>query len=184
MPARRPVVTDPDTLAALAHPVRLDVLNYLMADGPATASTCARAVGDSPSNCSYHLRTLAKHGLVEPIDSADGRERPWRATITGFSTQDPDGDYSGPGGGAVLATALQLDQRRAREYLSRRSREPAAWRKADAFSFYRLRLKPAELAELCDQLDALIRPYLSATRTDAPAPAEVVSLSFNAFRMR
>ncbi len=61
----RPLLTDPDVLEALAHPVRLDLLTYLISAGPATASVCARAVGDSPSNCSYHLRTLADHGLVE-----------------------------------------------------------------------------------------------------------------------
>ena len=80
----RPVLTDPEVLEALAHPVRLDLLTYLMSDGPATASVCARAVGDTPSNCSYHLRALAGHGLVERASSRDGRERPWRATITGL----------------------------------------------------------------------------------------------------
>jgi DNA-binding IclR family transcriptional regulator len=54
----------------------MDVLSFLMSTGPATASTCARAVGDSPSNCSYHLRVLAAHGLVEQDVSSDGRERP------------------------------------------------------------------------------------------------------------
>src|ERR1700760_5023556 len=85
MAERRPVLPDPEVLEALAHPVRLDLLSYLMSHGPASASTCARAVGDTPSNCSYHLRTLARHGLVEPATSTDRRERPWRATITGFS---------------------------------------------------------------------------------------------------
>src|SRR4051794_3751852 len=90
--ARR-TVTEPGELAALAHPVRLDLINHLMAAGPATASECARAVGDTPSNCSYPLRILARHGLVEAQQSGDGRERPWRATITGFGvdrdTVDP-----------------------------------------------------------------------------------------------
>lgn len=89
MDPRRPVLTDPAVLESLAHPVRLDVLNHLMSDGPATASVCARAVGDTPSNCSYHLRVLERHGLVASGESADGRERPWRATITGF---DIDGE--------------------------------------------------------------------------------------------
>src|ERR1700704_5103790 len=94
MEPNRPLVTDPAALEALALPVRLDVLNYLMSNGPATASVCARAVGDTPSNCSYHLRTLARHGLVETVSSPDGRERPWRATVTGLRTVkaglDPD----------------------------------------------------------------------------------------------
>lgn len=34
----RPVLTDAAVLVSLAHPVRLDVLNYLMSDGPATGA--------------------------------------------------------------------------------------------------------------------------------------------------
>lgn len=101
-------------LETLAHPVRL-ALTYLISNGPATASVCARAVGDTPSNCSYHLRRLGRHGLVEPVASTDGRQRPWRATITGFETPDPDADpptRRSRGASAVLAASLALDQRR------------------------------------------------------------------------
>src|ERR1700759_5782882 len=97
MAERRPVLTDPEVLEALAHPVRLDLLTYLMSDGPASASQCARAVGDTPSNSSYHLRTLARHGLVEPVQSPDRRQRPWRATITGFTPPPPPAPAT-PGG--------------------------------------------------------------------------------------
>lgn len=84
-----------------------------MSSGPATASQGARAVGDTPSNCSYHLRTLAKYGWVEADDSADARERPWRALVTGFSLEPP-GDPDSPLGrntAALLAMTVQQDQR-------------------------------------------------------------------------
>ena len=64
MHENRPNLSDPAVIDALAHPVRLDVLGYLMSVGSATASQCARAVGDTPSNCSYHLRVLAAHGFA------------------------------------------------------------------------------------------------------------------------
>src|ERR1700759_2550941 len=119
MAERRPVLTDPDVLEALAHPVRLDLLTYLMANGPASASACARAVGDTPSNSSYHLRTLARHGLVEPAEATDRRQRPWRATITGFDLDPvPDpGTPTGRGTAAVMAASLALEQRLVRAYL-------------------------------------------------------------------
>ena len=104
-------ITEPEAIAALSHPVRLDLMDYLMAQGPATASTCARAVGDTPSNCSYHLRILAKVGLVESVPSQDGRERPWRALVTGF---DADVDIEGrpiAEAAELLALSLQRDQR-------------------------------------------------------------------------
>ncbi|MFL5859571.1 MAG: winged helix-turn-helix domain-containing protein [Solirubrobacteraceae bacterium] len=183
MPTRRPVLTDPEVLEALAHPVRLDLLTYLMSNGPGSASTCARAVGDTPSNCSYHLRTLARHGLVEPVPSTDRRQRPWRATITGFAL-DPDAEPAsreGRGAAAVLAASLALEQRLLRDYLSQRDAVAPAWREADLASSYTLRISPTELNELGEQLDALIRPLIAANRQDAPPDAALVHLDLFAF---
>jgi DNA-binding transcriptional ArsR family regulator len=184
MDQRRPVLTDPAVLESLAHPVRLDVLNYLMSDGPATASVCARAVGDTPSNCSYHLRMLARHGLVASGESADGRERPWRATITGFDIERTTVDPATPearGAAALLAAALQLDQRLTRDYLTHRDRVSAPWREADAYAAYTLRLTPDELRDLVERLDSLIRPLIAATRENPPSDAELVHLGLQAF---
>jgi DNA-binding transcriptional ArsR family regulator len=182
MEERRPVLTDPEVLEALAHPVRLDLLSYLMSDGPASASVCARAVGDTPSNCSYHLRTLARHALVEPVESPDRRQRPWRATITGF-TLAPVADPSTPEGrgtAAVMAASLALQQRLLRDYLSHRDSVPAAWREVDLASNYTLRITPDELRVLGEQLDALIRPLIAAAREAAPGSA-LVELDLFAF---
>jgi DNA-binding transcriptional ArsR family regulator len=182
---RHPVISAAAALAALAHPVRLDVLEHLMSNGPATASECARAVGDSPSNCSYHLRTLARHGLVERDESADGRERPWRATVTGFSiAKSEPGTDEARSEAMLLAASVQLDQRRLREYLADRDSVDSQWRDADTISTYGLRLTPSELAELIEALDALIRPFISATRPDSPQGAELVQLGLHAFPRR
>src|ERR1700721_1590687 len=82
---RRREVTDLRELRALAHPLRLALLDHLMSFGEQTAARCAEAVGSTTSNCSYHLRALARSGFVERASSADGRERPWRATSTGLA---------------------------------------------------------------------------------------------------
>jgi DNA-binding transcriptional ArsR family regulator len=178
--ARR-TITEPEALAALAHPLRLELIDYLMSQGPATASTCARAVGDTPSNCSYHLRVLAKVGLVEESASDDGRERPWRALITGF---DADVDSTGeltPQGAELLALSLQRDQRMVRDYLARRDEVPKRWRASDTYATYTLRLSPNELSDLTAKLDALIRPYIAATRDAAPRGSALVHLGVQAF---
>ncbi len=183
MPPRRPLLTDPDVLDALAHPVRIDVLGYLISAGPATASACARAVGDTPSNCSYHLRTLARHGLVEPVDSDDRRQRPWRATITGF-TLDPDANprtRASRSAAAVLSASVALEQRLVREYLSHRDAVPDVWRQADFAGSYTLRVTPDELRELRDQIDGLLRPLIAPVRESAPPDAELVHVNVFAF---
>jgi DNA-binding transcriptional ArsR family regulator len=181
-PEIRRRLDDAEAIEALAHPVRLNLLGYLMSEGPATASACARAVGDSPSNCSYHLRVLAKHGLVEPVDSGDGRERPWRATVTGLDTHldsaDPDLAASAEG---MIAAALQLEYQLAREHLRTRERLEPEWRETDAHMTYGLRVTPAELRSLVESIDALLRPYIAATRGDAPDGSAVAEVSVLAF---
>ncbi|XVU28978.1 winged helix-turn-helix domain-containing protein [Actinoplanes sp. CA-054009] len=180
MRERRPQLSDPAVVDALAHPVRLDVLGYLMSAGPATASACARAVGDTPSNCSYHLRVLAAHGLVEPDDSGDGRSRPWRATLTGF-TVGADTAEAEAGANRVVAAAVELDHHLAREYLRRQPELPEQWREVDSHASFGLALSPDELATVLARIDAVLRPYIKATRADAPADAEHVHVSLMAF---
>ncbi|HEY5222831.1 MAG TPA: helix-turn-helix domain-containing protein [Microbacteriaceae bacterium] len=182
MHENRPLLNDPAVLDALSHPVRLDVLSYLMSEGPATASVCARAVGDTPSNCSYHLRVLAKHGLVEQVASDDGRERPWKATITGFTTDLSSSDPADVAAtAAMVGASLQLDYQLAREHLRTRESLPQPWRDTDAHLNYGLRVTPEELHSIVDAIDAVIRPYIAATRDNAPTDAEPAHLSVLAF---
>ena len=71
---------DVAALRAFAHPVRLRLLSLLRLDGPATASALARRTGESSGSTSYHLRQLARFGLVEDAEgAATRRERLWRA---------------------------------------------------------------------------------------------------------
>jgi DNA-binding transcriptional ArsR family regulator len=182
----RTTISEPEAMAALAHPVRLDLLNHLMADGPATASQCARAVGDTPSNCSYHLRVLAKHGLVGAGESTDGRERPWQAMITGFDVEGIDDEPGSPraqSAAALAALSVQRDQRLVRDHLANRDRTPRRWRQAEGYGTYTLRMTPAELTALGERLDALIRPYIAATREDAPRGSDLVHLGLQAFAL-
>ena len=182
MDENRRTLDDPRALEALSHPVRLDVLGYLMSSGPATASACARAVGDTPSNCSYHLRVLAKHGLVEAVGSADARERPWRPTVSGLETRiDSDDPAVVAGATAMVAASLQLDYQLAREHLRTRERLDPSWRDADAQMSYGVRVTPDELRALVRRIDELVRPYIAATRTDAPDEASLAEISLLAF---
>jgi DNA-binding transcriptional ArsR family regulator len=178
---------EPAEVRALAHPVRLELLNHLMTATSATASQCARAVGDTPSNCSYHLRVLARYGLVESVDGGDGRERPWRARLTGFSTRPGEPGTAQAAASAELeAVAMQREQRLLREHLAHRDDLPGPWRDAETYRTYTLRMTAAEATALAARLDAEIRPYLAATRVqaDAPSGADLVHLALYAFPRR
>ena len=71
---------DPRALRALAHPIRLSLVGLLRVEGPLTATRAAELLGESSASMSFHLRQLAKYGLVEEAGGGKGRERPWRAT--------------------------------------------------------------------------------------------------------
>src|SRR5690242_7389798 len=81
-------ITDPRAIRALAHPLRLDLLETLAVTGPATAAECGRALGVSQASCSFHLRQLGRYGFVEEAGPGeDRRERRWRLIATATTMQ-------------------------------------------------------------------------------------------------
>jgi DNA-binding transcriptional ArsR family regulator len=175
-------------LAALAHPLRVALLYQLNALGSRTASQCAQALGETPANCSYHLRQLARVGLVAREESGNGRERPWRSVYTGLSLSptldgpDPEVVTAATATRASLAN-IEMEEhlRLARQYLRLEPRASKAWRDAASMASYSLRLTPEELESLAKALDAAIRPFIGLTRNDPPESAQPVHLDFKAF---
>jgi len=78
----RPELHDPRVLRAIAHPVRNRILTELDAHGPLRAADIAQLLGVPANSASFHLRQLAKFGLVEedPAAARDKRDRVWRPT--------------------------------------------------------------------------------------------------------
>src|SRR3954447_26830007 len=78
-------------LRALAHPLRVELMNELSDFGPATASMLAERLGESSGATSYHLRQLAKHDIiVEDTERGSGRERWWRMAPGGITIGSPE----------------------------------------------------------------------------------------------
>ncbi|HUA05304.1 MAG TPA: helix-turn-helix domain-containing protein [Solirubrobacteraceae bacterium] len=182
---RRTRVTDPRALRALAHPLRLALLERLMAFGEQTAAQCAEALGSTTSNCSYHLRALARVGLVAPGKSADGRERPWRSSSTGLEFGPSDITTSKASAAAARAVdelTLAREEELTRQALARREDQPAEWRTAEANHSYALRITAPELEQLVAEIDRLVRPYIGLTRGGTPDDAEVALVRVIAFR--
>ena len=85
-------LTDPKAMRALAHPLRWALLEALSHAGTLTATQASEMLGESPANCAFHLRTLAKYGFVEEAGGGKGRERPWRQAYGRMSWQARRGD--------------------------------------------------------------------------------------------
>src|SRR5271154_2933830 len=91
-PAEPVRLTDAKAMRALAHPIRIALLEILGVR-TLTATQASELLGESPANCAFHLRTLARYGFVEEAGGGRGRERPWRSTHKSFSvssTELPD----------------------------------------------------------------------------------------------
>lgn len=96
---------DPRVLRAIAHPVRSRILDELGASGPLRAADVARSIGVPANQASFHLRQLAKYGLVveAPEAARDGRDRVWRAVAEdGLALTVSDLEEQ-PGGKAAAA---------------------------------------------------------------------------------
>lgn len=72
-------VTELGELKALAHPLRQRMLYHLAFAGSVSATSLARAFGESTGSTSYHLRQLERFGFIETdAERSRGRERWWR----------------------------------------------------------------------------------------------------------
>ncbi|KUO22899.1 ArsR/SmtB family transcription factor [Streptomyces dysideae] len=163
-------ISDMGTLKAMAHPLRLRLYRALYIARTATASQLAEQVDEAVSLVSYHLRKLAEHGLIEEAEqqSADGRERWWRPASEGLTIRHEDIKDAPEKLAAQGALSRTLVEQRAafyRRYLDESESWSDEWRSASLESEYLPRLTAAELAELQDELDTLIKKYQARGRT-------------------
>ncbi|HEX6877520.1 MAG TPA: helix-turn-helix domain-containing protein [Nocardioidaceae bacterium] len=163
---------DERALRVLAHPLRTRLLSLLRADGPATATTLARALDTNTGATSYHLRKLAEVGLVEETADGRGRERWWRAAHDMHSWSVSD--FVGQPDAEAAREWLEGEYFRSfTEHMERWVAEaadwPLEWRDAAGASDYILRLTPAELREMSSEIYALLERYrtLGASRSGA-----------------
>ena len=169
-------------MRALAHPARLAILELLHAEGTATATECAHEVGGSPQAASYHLRTLAKWGLVRPAESTDGRETRWE--LAAHKIEFVGGDESPAARSAARAVGrrvLEHDEQLVQRYIEAEADEPKEWRDAATLSSSNLYLTAAELVELAEQIADVIKKYDRPDPADRPDGARRAHVGFRAF---
>jgi predicted transcriptional regulator len=146
-------LTNPKAIRALAHPVRWALLEALGQAGTLTATQASEMLGESPANCAFHLRTLAKYGFIEEAGGGRGRERPWRQVFEGMSWTTRRGDPQ------TTLAAQALDQvwldrtlTRARHSLTSMTSWPEALDDALGGSTSRTYLTAQEAAEVYAEL--------------------------------
>jgi predicted ArsR family transcriptional regulator len=154
-------LTDPRALRAYAHPVRMALVGLLRTEGPLTATKAAELLGESSGTCSFHLRQLAKYGLVEETGEGKGREKPWRATATVTQWEAIADNPELAAATSMLNTVVaERYFEQLTRWLERAPREPAQWQEAALFGDRILYLTAAELAALGDKVRELVDGYL------------------------
>ncbi|MGW0760801.1 ArsR/SmtB family transcription factor [Streptomyces sp. NPDC002814] len=171
-------ITDPKAMRALAHPVRLAILERLQRYGPATATQLSQHVGATPSVTSWHLRHLAGFGLVGDAEGGtDRRERRWQAMARGFRFEPPE-DEDGAAAARALswemfARAAELPERWATET------EPGLdpdWRRLAGLANTRVVVSAEELAAIRDAIEAVLAPYVTREAAEQPPGSRGVRL--------
>jgi DNA-binding transcriptional ArsR family regulator len=170
---------DPRELAALAHPVRLGIMELLTVSGPLTATELADRLDETPANCSWHLRKLAEHGFVREARGGTGRNRPWQAVSEGLEWGDDGPD----GSDRIAAEALtdmvvEREMQRLRAARAARDSEPEDWREATGLAQSQLWLTAEEARLLKQELTELLLTHAdrSGHPDRRPEGARLVSL--------
>ena len=175
---------DPTVMRALAHPVRLDLLEALLLEGELTATQAGERVGESPASCSFHLRQLAKYGFVEETGGGKGRQRPWRLKDIGTEIAPDSDDDPEAALAAGQLTRLYFERaiNRLRNWWAAEHSFPSRWRNAAVTSQTIWWVTVEELEELNQRMQAeLLFAYAERLKDPARRPEGALPVEFVAF---
>jgi predicted ArsR family transcriptional regulator len=104
-----PPMSDPRVLRAIAHPTRGRILDELGAAGPMRAADVGEALDIPANQASFHLRQLAKYGVIVPAPEAarDRRDRVWKLRDERGFRLDVNDIEKQPGGKAAVSVFRQ-----------------------------------------------------------------------------
>lgn len=159
---------DPRALTAVAHPVRLGILELLTLEGAMTATELADRLDETPANCSWHLRKLAEHDLIEEAPGGSGRRRPWQMREIGLSWGDGDAGPEERRAGEALSRVML--QRWADRFLDATSRAEGEWREAAIVTQTMGYLTSDELNEVNRRVSEIIRGFEDRLEDTARRP--------------
>ncbi|GGS85396.1 ArsR/SmtB family transcription factor [Nonomuraea spiralis] len=168
-PRENVIVLDAKGLRALAHPVRVQLVDLLRKHGPSTATRLAEHLGVNSGTASYHLRRLGAAGFVEEdTERGNARERWWRSvhhitrlTDDQLAEQEPEAVL------AYMQSIAALYNLRTQRTLNELQTMPGQWRRVLDLSSIALRLTPQEGQRLREELEEVVSRY----RPDLPGAA-------------
>ncbi len=183
-------VLDAAALRALAHPLRFQLVELLIEHGPSTASELGRLVDESSGLTSYHLRELAKHGLIEEApELGSARDRYWQPAKGGYTLEGFDmlqRDSTREDALYLLDEVIRARVERLQRWHRQGPRWGREWANATAELTARMRLTREELEEMTTELVAVVDRFreqqFGRDLPDAAAPGAVpITVQIEAF---
>lgn len=176
-----------ESLKSLAHPLRVRIYDELSSYGPFTASMLAERLGESSGATSYHLRQLARAGLVrEDTARGKGRERWWERSPGSIAI--PDARKLPPGSAERLAVKLVEDEwyrsreQNFREFLAEGEQVfGPEWLDIATSDTINLRLTPDQLHGLVTEIDVVLQKYIRAHKRTPSPGSRPAQIQVNAF---
>ncbi|MGY6498981.1 MAG: ArsR/SmtB family transcription factor [Microcella sp.] len=179
-------VADLDGLKALAHPLRVQIIEALSTYGPHTASTLGERLGESSGATSYHLRQLEKHGYVREVEGrGTARERWWERTPGSITVGGPELDQSEAGKQAsrvIMREWLHHREAGVRDIVERGMTElTEPWQSATNLHSASVHVTAEQLSELNDQILDLITQFATQHRGQRVVGSRPVQIQYFAF---
>jgi DNA-binding transcriptional ArsR family regulator len=167
------VLTDPEAMRALAHPIRLALLDRLQREGPASAAELAAELQVPAPPIREHLQELETFGLVMRTEEDDS----WSAVTKGLVFEIPD-DAEGEAVARQLSNMMLLrsGDLPAKWAAEDEPRLGAEWARAAGVINSRVTVTPDELRGLQEALEQLLEPFITREADDIPSGATRVRI--------
>ncbi len=175
------MLTDAKAMRALAHPVRMALIELFGYHETLTATQASELLGESPANCAFHLRTLAKYGFIREAGGGKGRERPWtlvNRTVT--ITDDQPDPQAALAAGELGRLWLERWIDRARQSFGSRNYLPG-WDEASGWTSRHAFLTPEETVRLREEMRQLLNRYEGRLADPALRPAGALPVEWTVF---
>lgn len=162
-------VSEPAALRAIAHPLRQRILMELSVRGHARAADLAEATGQPANSISFHLRTLARAGMIveAPEHARDKRDRVWANAASSYRIESGTTGERSLILGPTLAWVTDIFDLAGRHDTD--EEEPAK----RSLILNAMLLTKAEASALADELEALMIRWSDETLAVARAHPEV-----------
>jgi len=177
---------DMTSLKALAHPLRVKIVDTLSTYGAHTASGLAARLGESSGATSYHLRQLEKHGFVrENTERGSGRERWWERSPEGISVtpiEYPPGPAERSASDLLTREWQVARDALLHDFIAHGSDDlERRWFEASTVNTTNLRLTSDQLLQLVAEIETVTERYAALYKTEGVPGTRPVQIQLNAF---